>query len=199
VLTDRFNEALSYAEHAHRTQKRKGGEIAYVAHLLSVCALVLEYGGSEDQAIAALLHDAVEDQGGHARLAEIRDKFGERIAIIVADCSDAFIEPKPPWKERKEQYIAALAKHGPAVRLVSCADKLHNARAILRDYEDMGDALWSRFKGGKEGTLWYYRSLVDQYISLDVGNLAVELNRVVTQLEKLTEDSGDKTGRPQQI
>ncbi|MGH8400931.1 MAG: HD domain-containing protein, partial [Gammaproteobacteria bacterium] len=145
MLTDRFNQALSYAEAAHRTQQRKGSGIPYVAHLLAVCALVLEYGGDEDQAIAALLHDAVEDQGGAERLKDIRAKFGDQVADIVAACSDAFTLPKPPWQERKQQYIDALSKHDPTSWLVSCADKLHNASSILRDYESLGDELWSRF------------------------------------------------------
>jgi len=157
-----------------------------MAHLMSVSALVLEHGGDEDQAIAALLHDAVEDQGGLPRLIEIRRKFGERVANIVAACSDAYTMPKPPWKERKEQYINKLAEHGPEVWLVSCADKLNNARAILQDYESLGEELWQRFKGSKGGTLWYYRSIADRYLALNVGPLAVELKRVVSQLEKKT-------------
>lgn len=185
VLTDRFNQALSYAEQAHRTQQRKGTDIPYAAHLLSVCALVLEYGGNEDQAIAALLHDAVEDQGGEPRLEEIRVNFGEHVAEIVAACSDAFTQPKPPWQERKQHYINALANHDPDSWLVSCADKLHNARSILRDYESLGDELWSRFKGGKDGTLWYYRALTDQYRKLNLGAIAFDLDRVVRKLNKL--------------
>ncbi|MDE2234773.1 MAG: HD domain-containing protein [Gammaproteobacteria bacterium] len=184
MLTDRFSDALTYAEEVHRRQNRKGTEVPYVAHLLAVCALVLEHGGDEDQAIAALLHDMVEDQGGLARLNEIREKFGERVADMVAACSDAVTSPKPPWDQRKQKYLALLAEHDPAIRLVSCADKLHNARAILRDYESQGNEVWQRFNGGKQGTLWYYRSLADRYLALNLGPMAVELKRVVTRLEE---------------
>ncbi len=191
MLTDRFSDALAYAEEVHRQQKRKGTEVPYVAHLLAVCALVLEHGGNEEQAIVALLHDAVEDQGGLARLKEIREKFGDRVADMVAACSDAVNSPKPPWDQRKQKYLALLAEHDPAVRLVSCADKLHNACAILRDYQSVGDEVWKRFKGGKQGTLWYYRSLADRYQDLKVGPMAVELKRVVTRLEENTGKSGN--------
>lgn len=183
VVGQRFNLALKYAEHLHRLQKRKGGDIPYIAHLLAVCALVLEHGGDEDQAIAALLHDAVEDQGGAGRLAQIRQFFGERVAEIVSACTDSDTQPKPPWKERKVRYIENLPKHDRAALLVSCADKLHNARAIQRDYRELGDAVWSRFKGGKDGTLWYYRSLVDEFNRLQVGPISEELKETVTALD----------------
>lgn len=191
MLTDRFTDALTYAEEVHRKQKRKGTQVPYVAHLLGVCALVLENGGNEEQAIVALLHDAVEDQGGLERLKEIREKFGERVADMVAACSDVVNSPKPPWDQRKQKYLALLAEHDPAVRLVSCADKLHNARAILRDYQTVGEEVWKRFNGGKQGTLWYYRSLADRYVELKVGPMAVELKRVVTRLEEATGKSGN--------
>src|SRR5579864_2336169 len=134
MLTDRFDAALAYAERAHREQRRKGSDTPYVAHLLAVCALVLEHGGDEDQAIAALLHDVVEDQGGAQRQEEVEVLFGQRVAAIVAACSDTDVVPKPPWKERKVRYVEALSSHDPACWIVSCADKVHNADAILNDY-----------------------------------------------------------------
>jgi len=183
MLTDRFTEALAYAERAHRLQARKGGEVPYVAHLLGVCALVLEYGGDEDQAIAALLHDAVEDQGGLKRLEDIRNHFGPRVASIVAACTDADVMPKPPWRERKEKYIAALKHHDRECWIVSCADKMHNADTILRDLRGHGAVVWGRFKGGREGTLWYYRALADEFTRLMPGPMAAALEDVVSRLE----------------
>ena len=179
VLSHRFNEALSYAESLHREQKRKGTNIPYVSHLLIVSSLVLENGGSEDQAIAALLHDAVEDQGGEPRLTEIREKYGEAVAQIVADCTDAWVEPKPEWKVRKVSYINSLQKKDASSLLVSLADKTHNAEAILQDYKEIGDALWKRFNAGKEGTLWYYGKLSEQFNALLPGRLANRLNSAV--------------------
>jgi (p)ppGpp synthase/HD superfamily hydrolase len=147
-LSDRFDDALAYASRLHREQTRKGSDIPYVAHLLAVCSLVIEHGGNEDQAIAALLHDAAEDQGGEPRLSEIRARYGAAVADIVADCTDAWTEPKPPWRPRKEAYLAALPSKPSASLLVSLADKVHNASAILGDYQVLGDKLWDRFKGG---------------------------------------------------
>jgi len=140
---------------------RKGTNVPYVAHLLGVTALVIEDGGDEDQAIAALLHDAVEDQGGMTTLEEIRSLFGYRVADIVAGCTDSFQTPKPPWKIRKEGYLSHLSEATEDVRLVSLADKLHNARSILHDLKKDGGSVWKRFNGGKEGTLWYYNSLLN--------------------------------------
>jgi GTP pyrophosphokinase len=148
--------------------------------------LVLEEGGGEDEAIAALLHDVVEDCGGVPRLVEVRELFGEGVAAIVAACSDSQGEPKPPWRARKEAYLAHLPQTSPAVRLVSCADKLHNARSILADYRRYGEDLWRRFKGGREGTLWYYRTLVTAYQTAGGPPLLEELARVVAELETLT-------------
>ncbi len=142
LLTRRFEEALSFAARLHEQQKRKGTDIPYVSHLLAVAAIVLEDGGDEDEAVAALLHDAVEDQGGKATLQVIRKRFGDRVAGIVAGYTDSDETPKPPWRERKEKYIAHL-RHAPhEVLRVSVADKLHNARAILRDLRKHGERLW---------------------------------------------------------
>ena len=183
ILTERFEEALGYAAHLHALQKRKGTSIPYVAHLLSVTSLVLENGGDEDQAIAALLHDAVEDQGGLPTLQEIRRLFGERVARIVDGCTDAYVHPKPPWRKRKEDYLAHLRLAEADVRLVSLADKLHNARSILRDLRRDGPQSLSRFNGGRSGTLWYYRSLVTIFQELDDSLMVAELAEVVAEIE----------------
>ena len=187
-LTPRFEGALQYATRLHASQKRKGTEIPYIAHLLGVTALVLEDGGDEDEAIAALLHDAVEDQGGRATLEEIRRQFGDRVARIVEGCTDTETVPKPPWRQRKEQYLDHVRHAPPDVRRVSAADKLHNARAILTDFRREGDSLWTRFDGGKDGTLWYYRSLVTAFRESGPNSIVEELDGVVTELERIAGD-----------
>ena len=188
ALTERFDEALVFARRRHQGQFRKSTAIPYVAHLLSTAALVLEAGGDEDMAIAALLHDALEDRDvTKATYEELVDLFGERVAGIVRDCSDAEPkegEEKENWRPRKERYLTGLAHHPDDSLLVSNADKLHNARSILADYRIHGEALWSRFTAGGEDQLWYYRSLAALFH--DRGTpLAAELERVVTELEKL--------------
>jgi (p)ppGpp synthase/HD superfamily hydrolase len=194
ILSPRFDQALQYASELHRRQARKGTTIPYIAHLMSVTALVLEDGGSEDEAIAALLHDAVEDQGGQATLAEIRRRFGEQVAGWVAELSDADTLPKPPWRERKEQYIAHLAQAGPVVLRISLADKLHNARSIRDDVRQEGEATWERFKGGQAGTLWYYRRLADFFQQRLASPRAAELERIVSELEALGGGSSTPPG-----
>ena len=184
-LTSRFEEALVYASRLHARQFRKGSEIPYVTHLLSVTGIALAYGANEDAAIAALLHDAVEDQGGAPTLAEIRARFGENVAAIVDGCTDTDVVPKPPWRARKEAYIAHVRKASASIRLVSASDKLDNARAILGDYRIVGEALWGRFKGGREGTLWYYSELVKAFQDAGGGPLVEELERVVAELRRL--------------
>ena len=186
-LGPRFEEALGYAFRLHAHQNRKGKSTPYIAHLLSVTALVLEAGGDEDQAIAALLHDAVEDQGGLARLEEIRDHFGPRVAAIVEGCTDSFTTPKPPWQQRKEAYLKHLKTAPRDVLLVSLADKLHNARSILTDLRKEGEQTWERFRGGKQGSLWYYRSLVTIFQERFPGSMADELSRVVDRIEVFSE------------
>ncbi len=183
-LSSRFDDALLYAAQLHRTQQRKGSGVPYLAHLLAVTALVLENGGDEDAAIAALLHDAVEDQGGPATRTAIQARFGDTVAAIVDGCSDTDEIPKPPWQARKEAYIAHIADVSPAVRLVSAADKLHNARTVLAEYRQQGDALWAIFRGGKAGTLWYYRAMVTALRAAGATALVAELDRVVTELEQ---------------
>jgi len=185
VLTNRFAEAFAYAATLHARQVRKGANIPYLSHLMSVAALVLEDGGDEDEAIAGLLHDAVEDQGGKPTLEEIRRRFGEKVARIVDGCTDSDTVPKPPWRERKERYVAHVRHAAADVRRVSSADKLHNARSILANYRELGDELWSRFNGGKEGTLWYYRALVGAYRASGESSLVDELERVVVELERV--------------
>jgi (p)ppGpp synthase/HD superfamily hydrolase len=185
VLTARFEEALLYATRLHAEQSRKGSDIPYVSHLMAVAGLTLEYGGGEDEAIAALLHDAVEDQGGEATRIEILKRFGPAIAEIVDGCTDADTFPKPPWFPRKEAFMASLRRAPESVRLVVACDKLHNARAMVKDYRVCGEALWGRFSGGREGTLWYYRKMVDVLHSPATAQVIEELDRVVTELETL--------------
>jgi (p)ppGpp synthase/HD superfamily hydrolase len=193
ALTNRFEEALTYAAQLHANQCRKGTRIPYVSHLLAVASLAIEAGASEDEAIAALLHDAVEDQGGAATREEIRRRFGDAVVAIVDGCTDTDQEPKPPWRARKEAYIAHVRAASDSVRLVSSADKLHNARSILSDYRTCGEALWDRFTGGREGTLWYYRSLVEAYREGGGSPLVDELERVVVEIERLANRVADST------
>jgi GTP pyrophosphokinase len=183
LLSPRFERALVLANRLHARQKRKGTEIPYVAHLMTVAGMVLEAGGDEDMAIAALLHDAVEDQGGQPTLRKIRKMFGKRVAEIVAGCTDSDAVPKPPWRQRKETYIAHLRHAPPEVRLVSASDKLHNARTVLADYRRLGEALWPRFTGQRDGTLWYYRTLVETFRAAGSNSVVDELGRVVAELE----------------
>lgn len=158
-LSERYKDALDFAFTLHHRQVRKGSGVPYVAHVLGVSSLALEYGADEDEAIAALLHDAGEDQGGQKTIDEIRARFGARVAEIVVGCSDSLETPKPPWRARKERYVQHLAQATPSVRLVAGSDKLYNARSILADYRRIGDELWGRFTGGRDGTLWYYRAV----------------------------------------
>jgi GTP pyrophosphokinase len=186
TLSPRFEQALVYAAILHSGQARKGTSTPFISHLLSVAALVLENGGNEDEAIAALLHDAVEDAGGAPRLEDIRSRFGPIVAEIVLGCTDTDKSPKPPWKQRKEQYIAHLAHGSQSVKLVSCADKVHNSRSIVADLRELGDAVWSRFTGGKNGTLWYYRTLLETYKKHGgPRRLVGELARTVEEIKRL--------------
>ena len=195
ILTQRFIDALSYAAKLHANQIRKGGNpIPYVAHLLGVASIALEYGADEDEAIAALLHDAIEDQGGAAVREEIRSKFGENVVDIVNGCTDAEVKPKPPWKERKDKYIAHIRSASPSVCLVSASDKLYNIQSILKDYRALGDAIWKRFNGGKEGTLWYYRSLVNEFRIVFPSPIVEELDRVVSEVERLVREKKRTAG-----
>lgn len=188
MLSSRFTEALTYATELHANQVRKSSGVPYISHLLGVTSIALEYGANEDEAIAALLHDAIEDQGGAATREEIRRRFGNTVTDIVDACTDAEIIPKPPWKQRKEAYIATIPQASPSIILVSAADKLHNARSILKDYRALGETVWERFKGGKDGTLWYYRAVIEAFIAKGTTPLIEELERVVAELEQLVKD-----------
>jgi (p)ppGpp synthase/HD superfamily hydrolase len=189
-LTERFGQALLFAFELHNGQQRKGSQTPYIAHLLGVASLVLEDGGDEDEAIAALLHDAPEDQGGRETLEQIRIRFGERVAEIVDGCTDTYDIPKPPWRQRKDDYLAHLRTASPSVWRVSLADKLHNARTILVDLHNLRGQVWLRFNGGKAGSLWYYRTLVQIFqelyrLGLDRSPMVAMLDEVVTQIEQL--------------
>lgn len=193
-LGERFEQAFSYALNHHRGDRRKGTQVPYAAHLLAVAAIVLEMEASEDEAIAALLHDVIEDGGGPKAEAEIREQFGPDVARIVLANSDSFDGGpiKPPWKQRKDGYIAQIAHKEPDELRVSIADKLHNARSILNDFRRHGDDLWSRFAGRREGTLWYYRTLMSSFEArrhdLGPGGAAAldELRAVIGELDRRT-------------
>lgn len=191
-----LDEALVYARTLHEGQQRKGPEeTPYFAHLLGTCSLVLEAGGDEEQAVAALLHDAAEDQGGQGgreTLEEIRERFGGRVARIVHGCSDTMEQPKPPWRERKEAYLDALPDEPEDTLLVSCADKVYNARSMLRDHRIHGDALWDRFRSSAEDNLWYYRGLVDAFRASGLESWLVdELEWTVERLaDRVSHDRG---------
>ncbi len=182
----RFTEALAYARGLHHGQKRKGTEIPYFAHLLAVTAIVLEHGGDEDQAIAALLHDAPEDQGGEATLKEIEHLFGKRVARMVEACTDTFEDPKPAWKQRKTSYIEHLrTARSKDFLLVSLADKVHNLGAIRRDHDQIAGKIWRRFGKPKKMTLWYYESLYEVYrdrMGKSHPSLVAELRRSLEEL-----------------
>lgn len=184
-LSERFGAALDYAARLHAAQMRKGTGVPYVAHLLAVASLVLEHGGDEDEAIAALLHDAIEDQGGEPTAAAIRARFGDRVTEIVLGCTDTHLSPKPPWRPRKEAHLERLRSAPASVLLVAAADKLHNARALLGEYRRAGEDVWTRFNGGREGTLWYYRATLELLHGRAGGPLVDELARVVDELEAL--------------
>ena len=184
-LTSRFEDALVFAARLHRGQLRKGSDIPYVSHLLAVAALVIENGREEDEVIAALLHDAIEDQGGKKTRDKILRRFGAGVTEIVEGCTDAHVTPKPAWKDRKLAYIAGIGEKSASVRLVCSADKLHNARCILGDYRAVGDEVWERFRGGREDTLWYYREVTKALIRSGRTPLVDELERVVGKIERL--------------
>ena len=189
LLTARFRRAVDLAMETHGRQIRKGTTIPYLAHLMAVSSMVLEAGGDEDAAIAGLLHDAVEDsEDGAVVLERIRAEFGGGVAEIVEACTDAVAvpgEPKPDWRQRKDAYLEGLQDHDRAVLLVSACDKLHNARAIVADLREIGDAVWSRFSAGREGQLWYYRSLVEVFEEHLQHPLSAELRRTVDLMGRL--------------
>jgi GTP pyrophosphokinase len=177
--------AFQYAAELHAEQVRKGTAIPYISHLMAVAAIVIEQGGDDDQVVAALLHDAIEDHpdGGRTR-DTIGARFGDHVAALVQACTDADTHPKPPWRERKERYLKHLPTAPPDALLVSLADKLHNARAILGDHRVVGEEVWARFTATKSDTLWYYRQLANAFTRLTPGPLAAELGRVVAEIER---------------
>lgn len=187
MLTDRFDRSLMFASDLHRDQLRKGTKIPYVAHLIGVASIALEHGANEEEAIAALLHDSIEDQsrGNAARLrSRIREEFGEIVLMIVEGCTDADVIPKPPWRARKAAYLTHLAEAPRSVLLVSASDKLHNARSIVADLESHGPGVWERFKGGRQGSLWYYHSLVATFKDRVPSALYAQLDKAVAEMEK---------------
>src|SRR5271166_5570815 len=184
ALGSRLQRAFRYAAEQHDGQTRKQSAVPYLSHLMAVASLVLEAGGDEDMAIAALLHDVVEDCGGLPRLREVRKQFGPRVAKIVEGCTDSFGEPKPEWVERKKDYLREVKHADVETRLVSASDKLHNVRTILADYRQDGEAIWTRFSGKKEGTLWYYRALSDEYQRRSPNRITRELAIAVAELER---------------
>jgi (p)ppGpp synthase/HD superfamily hydrolase len=187
ALTDSLTRAFDLARSAHAGQTRRGTAIPYLSHLLAVAALVLEFGGDERAAIVALLHDVVEDCGGAARLAEIRAEFGDEVASMVSALSDTDQDPKPPWKPRKVAAIARLKQDSPTIQLVAFCDKLHNARSIVADLAMFGAATWSKFNGGRDGTLWYYQSLVEVAAgSCLPPRLVAEFAATVTEMHRLS-------------
>jgi (p)ppGpp synthase/HD superfamily hydrolase len=185
-LGPRFLRAFEFAAEKHAGQARKGSTIPYIAHLMGVASLVLEAGGDQDLAIAALLHDVVEDCGGAPMLKEVRKRFGARVAKIVDECTDADSYPKPPWRERKEKYLRRLKKADADTRLVSAADKLNNVRSILSDYRAIGELVWARFNGGRDGTLWYYRVLLDEFLHHKPNRITRDFELAVNDLEIVT-------------
>lgn len=198
-LGPRFLRAFEFAARKHKDQTRKASTIPYVAHLMGVASLVLEAGGDEDLAIAALLHDVVEDCGGAPMLKEIRRRFGPRVAKVVDGCTDADTYPKPPWRERKEKYIGHLESADADTQLVSAADKLNNVRSIISDYRAIGESVWSRFNGKRDGTLWYYRTLRDVFLRRKRNRITWELDLAVRELESLAlgnASSGGASTRP---
>jgi len=187
MLTERFQRALVFAAQRHDGEHRQGSSVPYISHLLSTSALVLESGGDEDQAIAGLLHDSIED--GKASYDEIQDRFGARVAELAQACSAPETSQDSAWRERKEAYLAVLRLQPPSAALVANADKLDNARSVLYDYRRLGNGLWARFKSDAE-PLWYFRSLADLYLEMDSHSaLAAELDRTVCDLERLVAEA----------
>jgi (p)ppGpp synthase/HD superfamily hydrolase len=196
-LGPRFRRAFLFAAEKHAQQTRKASTIPYIAHLMGVASLVLEAGGDEDLAVAALLHDVVEDCGGVPMLKEVRRRFGKRVAKVVDGCTDAYGYPKPPWRERKESYIRHLQTADADTQVVSAADKLNNVRSILSDYRQSGESIWSRFNGGREGTLWYYRALLDGFLLRKPNRITRDLELAVKDLETLA-SAADSSARSRQ-
>src|ERR1700736_3505442 len=196
-LSSKFDRALLYAAKLHRGKLRKKTKIPDIAHLLGVTAIALEYGANQTEAIAALLHDAVEDAGGRKRLNDLRRKFGNAVAKIVDGCSDSYADPNPSWLDRKKEYVAHVRRASISTKLVSASDKLQNVRSLLRNYREGGEQLWRRYDGGKKGALWYYRALVKAFTGKRIRPLVQELDRVVSELEFLANHGRQVTKPPE--
>ena len=184
TLTRRFDEAFAYTHETHAGHTRKGSGVPYIGHLMGVASIVIDDGGTEDEAIAALLHDAAEDCGGRPRLEDIRTRFGDTVAGIVEDCTDSWDDPKGPWAERKQQYVQHARTLAASSLRVSAADKVHNSYAILRDLRNTGDKVWERFNAKPDDILAYYQSLVRSYREAGGGRLVDELDRIVRAIER---------------
>ena len=188
MMSERFVDAVALANELHGGQNRKGTMVPYISHPLIVAGIVLQNGGGEEEAIAALLHDTVEDCGGKPVLSRIRERFGDKIAELVDGCSETHIQPKPPWRERKESYIESVRSANSSVRLISCADKIHNASSIISEYRKVGEQVWDRFKANKTETLWFYTSfIISMRASGESRPILDELVVVVEELKKLVE------------
>lgn len=185
TATDRLKRCLAWSADLHAGQTKKGSKVPYVAHLWGVASLVAEMGGNEEACIAALLHDAAEDQGGEATLALIRAEFGATVEQVVRDCSDTLVKPKPRWRERKERHLAHLEEVDDMALLVMLADKIYNATTIVRDLRSQGLVALDKFNGGRKGTLWYYRQMVDLFGRRMAGRWAGELALVVDEMHRL--------------
>jgi (p)ppGpp synthase/HD superfamily hydrolase len=202
-LSARFDDALALAHRVHQRQARKGTQVPYIAHVLGVASLVLEYDGNETEATAALLHDALEDAPDDLPAHRVREiilvRFGREVLDIVEECSDTTERPKPPWRERKARYLAAAEHASESAMTVSAADKLHNLRSLIRDYRRHGETLWDRFnpEAGRSLTLGYHRALVTVYQRRLPGALADDLDRAMTELASLTGDRGVWPGLPE--
>ncbi len=183
-LSGRFEEAVQYANRVHAGQVKNGTSAPYIGHLLGVAAIVLDDGGTEDEAIAALLHDAAEDHGGRERLDDIRRRFGDAVARIVEDCTDAWDTPKPSWTERKAAYTRHARALPPSSLRVSAADKVHNTYAILRDLRNMGERVWTRYPVAADDVMAYYGGLVRAYREAGGGPLVDELERIVRGINR---------------
>lgn len=194
-LGPRLQSAFRYAAEKHEGQARKQTSVPYLSHLMAVASLVLEAGGDEEMAIAALLHDVVEDCGGMPRLRDVRKLFGDRVAKIVEGCTDSFSDPKLEWKQRKDDYVEHLKHADPETRLVSAADKLHNVRTILTDYRQDGEKIWERFSGKKDGTLWYYRALNEEF-RRNSNRLSRELAITLSELEAAVSENAARLDGP---
>ena len=194
-LGPRFLEAFRFAAEKHAGQTRKASTIPYISHLLGVATLVLEFDGDEDLAIAALLHDVVEDCGGTPMQKEVQRRFGSHVATIVEGCTDADTDPKPSWRARKEKYISHLKTADLDTRMVSAADKLHNVRSIVADHREVGESIWDRFSGGRDGTLWYYRALLDEFLRRKPNRLVRELELAVRELEAAAKLTRSRSSR----